>query len=149
MKRVNISVLTAVCLFVLGCGGGGGSFVSITEIEPNDDFETAQAITLPLGGLTGSIYGDNDPGDYFSFHLNAGQRIKAILSYADADADVVTAYYTDDGVEQDDETYWVNGQVITTTYVAPSSGLYYFKVYSLELPVTSPATTYVLTIQII
>ncbi len=146
MNKAILTALMLTCLIAIGCNGGGDG---LSEVEPNNHYDQTQSISVPLGGLTGSVEAENDPGDYFSFHLEAGQTIRGTLSYANGASEVDIIYHSYDQGEQWDDTWEQNGQVITSTYTAPNTGIHIVEVYAYEWADPNPATSYVLTIEVI
>ena len=81
-KRLVLILLILTLALTAGCGGGSAVTPGgYDEIEPNDTFDTAQLVSLPLSNFTGRIDQNADIYDLLKFQVQAGQQITAIVTF--------------------------------------------------------------------
>ncbi len=86
MKNLHrLVLLTLILTIVAGCSGGG-SGGGLNETEPNNAWGQAQAVSMPITGLSGSVSDQTDAQDYFQVELTAGQVITVSFVYTNSSA---------------------------------------------------------------
>ncbi len=60
-------------------GGGGGGGDTVPEVESNDDFSTAQAVSVNPANVNGSISSGSDT-DYYAFTVGGARTLTATLT---------------------------------------------------------------------
>jgi hypothetical protein len=121
----------------------GGGVVHATDVEPNDDFETAVAVSE--GTFSGEIV--NGESDFFKLNASTTEALSAEITSADDLGDLELRIYDADRTQLVGDGNDFNG--INTNLKLPETGTYYVEVagqsegtnssYTLDLDVVTPA----------